>query len=165
MALVTRVFPHPFLTLLLAAVWCMLTNSVGLGDILFGLLLGIVLPAITAVYWPGRPRFRKPLKLFGYIGLVIWDIIIANVAVAWIVLTKRNDSMKSTWIAVPLDLKTPEAITILAGTITLTPGTVSADLSNKGNCLLVHALDESDPEAAATQIKSRYERRLKEIFE
>ncbi|HCQ57063.1 MAG TPA: Na+/H+ antiporter subunit E, partial [Sulfitobacter sp.] len=63
-----------------------------------------------------------------------------------------------------LDLKEPEAITILAGTITLTPGTVSADLSDNGRYLLVHALDATDPDAVRDEIKDRYERRLKEIF-
>ena len=70
-----------------------------------------------------------------------------------------------TWVAVPLDLLTPEAITVLAGTITMTPGTVSADVSAEGHALLVHCLDCDDPEAVRDEIKQRYERRLKEIFE
>ena len=65
----------------------------------------------------------------------------------------------------PLDIFSPEAITILAGTITLTPGTVSADLSDGGHSLLVHALDVDDADAMRDEIKDRYERRLKEIFE
>jgi len=100
-----------------------------------------------------------------YILLVIWDIIVANVQVSVIVLFKRNTDMRPNWIAIPLDLRTPEAIAILAGTITLTPGTVSADLSDEGHALLVHALDAPDPAAERDRIKSRYERRLKEIFE
>ena len=97
--------------------------------------------------------------------LVFWDIVVANVRVAFIVLFRSNEKMRSDWIVVPLDLKTPEAITLLAGTITLTPGTLSADLSDTGQCLLVHALDSADVEADARDIKQRYERRLKEIFE
>jgi multicomponent K+:H+ antiporter subunit E len=58
----------------------------------------------------------------------------------------------------------PEAITMLAGTITLTPGTVSADLSDEGHSLLVHVLHTEDPDAVRDDIKSRYEARLKEIF-
>ena len=60
---------------------------------------------------------------------------------------------------------TPEAITVLASTITLTPGTVSADMSNHGHSLLVHCLDAPDPAAVRDEIKERYERRLMEIFE
>jgi multicomponent K+:H+ antiporter subunit E len=85
--------------------------------------------------------------------------------VAMIILFKRNENLASRWITVPLDLRTPEAITVLAGTITMTPGTVSSDLAEDGRSLLVHCLDAPDPEATIADIKSRYERRLKEIFE
>jgi multicomponent K+:H+ antiporter subunit E len=96
---------------------------------------------------------------------VLWDILVANVVVAWIVLFKPNARMRPTWVSIPLDIRTPEAITLLAGTITLTPGTVSADLSSEGHSLLVHCLDADDADAVRDQIKQRYERRLKEIFE
>jgi multicomponent K+:H+ antiporter subunit E len=94
----------------------------------------------------------------------MWDIVVANVQVAWIVLTKPNSKLRPAWVVIPLDLVQPEAITILAGTITLTPGTVSADLSDGGHSLLVHALHTDDPDAVRDEIKDRYERRLKEIF-
>ena len=68
------------------------------------------------------------------------------------------------WIAVPLDLTSPEGITALAATITLTPGTVTADVSQNGNALLVHCLHAPDPDAVAADIKSRYESRLLRIF-
>jgi multicomponent K+:H+ antiporter subunit E len=95
---------------------------------------------------------------------VLWDIMVANVQVAWIVLTRPNSKLRPAWIIIPLDLRQPEAITVLAGTITLTPGTVSADVSNTGHYLLVHALDAPDPDAVRDDIKQRYEARLKEIF-
>ncbi len=79
-------------------------------------------------------------------------------------LTRPNSNLRPAWVVVPLDLKQPEAISILAGTITLTPGTVSADLSDGGHSLLVHALDAPDPDEVRDQIKDRYERRLKGIF-
>jgi multicomponent K+:H+ antiporter subunit E len=103
--------------------------------------------------------------MLAYVCLVMWDIVVANIQVAWIVLTKRNADMRPNWVVIPLDLRSPEAITILAGTITLTPGTVSADLSDEGKSLLVHALDADDPDAVRDDIKQRYERRIKEIFE
>lgn len=65
---------------------------------------------------------------------------------------------------IPLDIRTPEAITVLAGTITLTPGTVSCDLSECGHALLVHCLHAPEPDSVVTDIKTRYELRLKEIF-
>jgi len=162
---VHRILPHPFLTLLLVVVWGLLNSSFSPGTLAFGLILGLIIPSLTAPFWPDRPELSRPLKLFSYGLIVIWDIIVANVEVALIVLFRRNANIRPNWVIIPLDIRTPEAIAILAGTITLTPGTVSADLSDRGHVLLVHALDAPDPEAVRDQIKERYERRLKEIFE
>lgn len=65
----------------------------------------------------------------------------------------------------PLELETPEAIAALTGTIALTPGTVCVDISADGKVLLIHCLDFDDPNEIITQIKERYECRLKRIFE
>jgi multicomponent K+:H+ antiporter subunit E len=163
--LARRILPHPWLTLLLTLVWTLLQNAFSSGTIAFGFLLGIAIPILTAAYWPDRPALTRPLRLIGYIFLVIWDIFVANVQVARIVLFKRNEDMRPNWVSIPLELRTPEAIAMLAGTITLTPGTVSADLSDRGHALLVHALDAPDPDEVRDAIKTRYERRLKEIYE
>jgi multicomponent K+:H+ antiporter subunit E len=163
--MIHRVLPHPLLTILIAVVWMMLENAASAGVLVFGLILGIVLPVVTAAWWPDRPRLRRPSRLVSYLLVVLWDIALANIAVARIVLFKPNARMRPHWVTIPLDIRTPEAIAILAGTITLTPGTVSADLSSEGHNLLVHCLDAPDPAAVRDGIKSRYERRLKEIFE
>ncbi|MHA6325289.1 Na+/H+ antiporter subunit E [Roseivivax sp. CAU 1753] len=163
--LLRRLFPHPLLTVLLVIVWLIIANSFTINSMVLGLILGILIPFFTYPYWPNVPHAFKAGRMVSYMGLVVWDIIVANVVVAWIVLSKRNADMRSVWVTIPLDLRTPEAITILAGTITLTPGTVSADLSADGHYLLVHALDAADADAVRDDIKDRYERRLKEIFE
>ena len=160
-----RLLPHPLLTALLAIVWCLLVNELKLGTVVFGIILGLLIPIATAAYWPDRPPVAKPWRMATYLLMVIWDILVANVVVAMIVLFKSNAKMQPRWIVIPLDLRTPEAITLLAGTITLTPGTLSADVSDDGTALLVHALDANDPNAVRDEIKNRYERRLKEIFE
>ncbi|WP_173812307.1 Na+/H+ antiporter subunit E [Limimaricola cinnabarinus] len=163
--LTRKLLPHPMLSTLLVVVWCLLINDLTLGTVVFGAILGILIPISTAAYWPDRPRITHPWRLISYAMVVIWDILVANVQVAMIVLFKPNAAMSPNWVVIPLDLRTPEAITLLAGTITLTPGTVSTDLSADGRALLVHALDAPDPEAVRDEIKTRYERRLKEIFE
>ncbi|WP_424180001.1 Na+/H+ antiporter subunit E [Yoonia sp. TsM2_T14_4] len=163
--MIARLLPHPLLTLLLVAVWQMLVNYVSLGTLVFGLILGILIPLLTAPYWPDRPRLKNPAMIVEFILVVLWDIVVANVSVAKIILFKRNKDMRPTWITVPLDLRSPEAITVLAGTITMTPGTVSADVAADGSSLLVHCLDATDPDAVRDDIKQRYERRLREIFE
>lgn len=156
--------PHPLLTLILAVVWTLLQNDVTAGMVVFGIILGIIIPWMTSIWWPDTPKGFRPGKMISYSLMVIWDIMVANVEVAWIVLTVPNGKLKPAWIVVPLELKQPEAITVLAGTITLTPGTVSADLSDEGHSLLVHVLHTDDPDGVRDEIKSRYERRLLEIF-
>ncbi len=156
--------PHPLLTLILAVVWVLLQNDVTAGMVVFGIILGILIPWGTSIWWPDTPQGFRMGKMVSYSVIVIWDIIVANIQVAWIVLTVPNSKLKPEWIVVPLELKQPEAITMLAGTITLTPGTVSADLSDEGHSLLVHVLHTDDPDGARDEIKSRYERRLLEIF-
>jgi multicomponent K+:H+ antiporter subunit E len=159
-----RLFPHPILTLILTIVWTILQNDVSAGMVVFGLILGTIIPLITAAWWPDRPHGVRLGKFVIYTVIVFWDIVIANIEVAWIVLTRPNAKLRAQWIVVPLDLRHPEAITILAGTVTLTPGTVSSDLSSEGHSLLVHALDAENPDEVRDQIKSRYEARLMEIF-
>ncbi len=162
--MIRRLLPHPALTLVLVLVWLMLLQDVGLGSIVMALFLGIMIPILTSPYWPDRPRLRNPGAIVGFVLIVLWDICKANITVAWLVLFRRNADLQSRFITIPLDLTSPEAIAVLAGTITLTPGTVSADLSACGRALLVHCLHAPDPDAVRDEIKDRYERRLKEIF-
>jgi multicomponent K+:H+ antiporter subunit E len=160
-----RYLPHPFLTLTLTIVWVLLMNSFTAGNLVLGLILGLVIPVMTRAYWPDRAKLRNLPMIIEYCLVVVWDICVANAQVAYLILTRRGDELRSRFITVPLELRTPEAITVLAGTITMTPGTVSSDLSADGRALLVHCLDTNDPEATVATIKSRYEARLKEIFE
>lgn len=160
-----RLVPHPILTLVIAAVWTALVNRLSLGHLLLGFLLGLVIPWFTSAYWPDRPVIRRPARILDYAAVVLWDIIVSNVQVAYLVLFRRGESLRSQFVTVPIDLESPEAITVLAGTITMTPGTVSADLAADGSAILVHCLETWDPDATVRQIKNRYERRLKEIFE
>ncbi|MDP5308229.1 Na+/H+ antiporter subunit E [Paracoccus spongiarum] len=163
--MIRRLFPHPYLSAVLVVVWMLLVNRFAWGSLVFAIILSIAIPAMTSPYWPDRARLRHPGKILAYVLLVLRDIITANIQVAMIVLFKPNRLLQPAWITVPLDLRSPEAITVLAGTITLTPGTVSADLSQDGHALLVHCLHAPDPASVIDDIKSRYEARLKEIFE
>lgn len=160
-----RLLPHPLLTIVLAAVWVLLVNDLSLGAVVFGLLLGLAIARLTSAYWPGRPRVRRPLAILEYSLVVLRDIIVSNLQVAYLVLFRRGESLRSQFVTIPLALESPEAIATLAGTITMTPGTLSADLSADGRSLLVHCLETTDPAHTVATIKSRYERRLMRIFE
>lgn len=160
-----RLFPHPLLTLLLILTWMLLVNELKVGSLVMALILGTVIPIMTAAYWPNRPIVKHLPAFVAYVLLVMWDILVANIQVAKIILFMPADKIRSAWIPVPIDLKTPEAITMLAGTITMTPGTVTADMSACGRVLLIHSLHAPDPDAIRDDIKARYEARLKRIFE
>jgi len=162
--MLARLIPHPLLSVTLAIVLLALLNKFTLGNLILGTGFGLVIPMLTAPYWPDRPRIKRPFRIIEYVLVVIWDIVVANVQVAAIILFKRDRDIRSHWIVVPLELTSAEAITVLAGTITMTPGTVSATLAADGGCILVHCLHTDDPDGVRNEIKSRYERRLKEIF-
>lgn len=160
-----RLFPHPYLSLLLAITWMLLVNHIRVGSVVMAVILATIIPLLTSAYWPNRPQINSLPRFLAYIGLVVWDVVIANIQVAQIILFMPAARIKSVWIAVPIELRSPEAIAILAGTITMTPGTVSADMSACGRVLLIHSLHAPDPDAIRNEIKTRYEARLKRIFE
>lgn len=162
--LLRRWVPHPLLTLVLTFIWMLLINGFNPGGFILGLILGLVIARLTANFWPDRPDIRRYGKALAYVLLVLWDIVVANLQVARIILFRPSASLKTRWAVVPLALTNPEAITIFAGTITMTPGTVSCDLAADGKSLLVHCLDAPDLDAAIQSMKTRYEARLLEIF-
>jgi len=162
--MIRRWLPHPLLTLALTLLWIFLVNEVGPGNLLLGLLLGVLIPRLTAGFWPERPRLRRPLLLARFLALVLADILVANVQVARLVLGPMQ-RLRPAFIEVPLDLRGDLAITLLANTVSLTPGSVSADISADRRTLLVHVLDTRDPDALVAEIKHRYEAPLREILE
>jgi multicomponent K+:H+ antiporter subunit E len=157
--------PRPLIAAASALVFIFLMNAITLGVVLLGILIGLVVAHFSNRYWPGRPRLKKPLSIIAYLAIVIRDIVVSNIEVAQLVLFRKGSNLRSQFITIPLDLRSPEAIAALAGTITLTPGTLSADVSADGRALLIHCLNVDDPAAVVADIKSRYESRLKEIFE
>lgn len=159
----SRLLPHPGLSALLVVMWMVMVNDLTFGTLFLALVVGVLVPIFTAPWWPGRPRVRF-LPALAYAGMVLWDIVVANFQVAAIILFRRTRDLRPAWLTIPLELTSPEAITVFAGTISLTPGTVSADVSACGKYLLVHALHAPDPSSEVAHVKARYEARLKEIF-
>lgn len=159
-----RWLPHPLLTPVLAVVWLLLNNSLEFGQILLGLLLGWAIPHFTLIFWPEPVRFYS-LRAAGRFAMVfLHDVVIANLAVARLILAGPR-ALRPCFVVVPLDLTNDLAISLLANTICLTPGTVSAHLSADRRSLLVHALDCADAAALVAETKQRFEAPLKEIFE
>ncbi len=159
----SRLLPHPGLSALLVVMWMVMVGDFTFGTLFLALVVGVLVPIFTAPWWPGRPRVRFRPAL-AYAAIVLWDILVANFQVAAIILFRRTHDLRPAWVTIPLELTSAEAITVFAGTISLTPGTVSADVSACGKYLLVHALHAPDPASEVAKVKARYEARLKEIF-
>ncbi|MFB6264875.1 MAG: Na+/H+ antiporter subunit E [Bradymonadaceae bacterium] len=159
----TSLLPHPLLSLSILAVWLLLWESVSLGSIALGGALALIIPVFARRFWPDAPEVRRPGLLITYALIFAWDILKANLSVAALVL-KPNDSLRPTFLEIPLEIDHPFLITILANTISLTPGTVSTNVTGDRNMLLVHCLHCEDPEEEIEGIKERYEQRLEEIF-
>jgi multicomponent K+:H+ antiporter subunit E len=166
-----RWFSHPLLSVLLAAAWLLLQQSVAMPQLLAAAAIGVVVPRLVRGFLspastPSPERagaWRAAGVAARLIAIVLWDIVIANLAVARIVLSPGSDP-RPAWVRVPLAVEDPLAIVLLAAIITTTPGTVSCIVDEVGRAIVVHALDCDDAAAMAAQIKARYERPLLEIF-
>lgn len=154
---------HPVLSVLLAAVWLLLQESLAPAHILAAAVLGLVVPRLVHGFLGPATRLHKPVVALRFVFIVLWDIVVSNFIVARIVLSPSSDP-RPAWVRVPLKLQQPGAITLLATIITTTPGTVSCIVDDERHEILVHALDCADPQALAEQIKQRYEQPLMEIF-
>jgi multicomponent K+:H+ antiporter subunit E len=160
----SRVLPNPALTVLLTLLWMMLNNTMSIAHLVLGLFLGWGIPLLIQGFLVEIPKVRRPLKLCVFLLKVFYDIAVANVNVAKLVLGPR-DRLQPAFIEVPMAIEHPFVLAVLTSIISLTPGTVSASLRADHKVLLIHALDAPDMEALAAEVKSRYETPLLEIFE
>ena len=157
-------FAHPVLSLLIAASWLLLQQSLAVPQLITAAVLALLLPRLLHGFLGPATRLRSLGTVLRFTALVLWDIVVSNLTVARLVLDPRADPQPA-WVPVPLALTHPTAITLLAAVITTTPGTVSCVVDEERREILVHALDCDDPAGAAEQMKQRYERPLMEIFE
>lgn len=161
-----RLLPYPLTSAVLVAGWLLLADF-SAAHLLLAVLVGVLLPRFTQRFVGealGSARGWRGLARAARFALVVfWDIIVANLVVARLILGPPG-RLRPTYVEVPIALEQPLAISLLASIVSMTPGTVSSDLSDDRRRLLVHVLDTSDPAALVEQIKSRYETPLAEIF-
>lgn len=159
-----RGLPHPLLSLLLTVIWLMLVNTLSFGHLLLGAFLGWAIPLLCRDLLIEVPRVRRPLQLGLFVLKVFGDILVANLAVAKLVLGPK-ERLNPAFVEVPMAIEDGFVLAVLTSIISLTPGTVSADLSADRRTLLLHALDAPDPGQLAAEVKRRYEAPLLEIFQ
>lgn len=151
------------LNVVLSTIWALVQGSVDVANLATGFVFGYV------VLWLVRPAlgetgyFRKLPAAIAFALYFLKELVVSNLRVAWDVLTPRARHRPGV-VAVPLDLESDIAITLLANVVTLTPGTLSLDVSPDRRTLYVHGMFVDDTETFRRDIKDGFERRIQELL-
>jgi multicomponent Na+:H+ antiporter subunit E len=151
------------LNILLALAWAALTGEFSPANLVIGFALGYGTLFVVRRALGPSDYFLKVRQAIGFVLFFLWELILANLRVAYDVLTPRH-YMKPRVIAIPLDVRTDAEITALAYFISLTPGTLSLDVSTDKRTLFIHAMYAPDADALRREIKQGFERRLLELM-
>lgn len=158
-----RLLPSLPLSVTVFVLWLLLVADVGIGQVVLAAALAVALPLLAGLLQPERARFGRGWTILVLARRVLWDIVLANIEVARRILGPEKHITPG-FVWVPLALTNLHGITALASIITLTPGTLSAELTEDRRHLLVHCFNLHDPDATVAAIKRRYESLLQEIF-
>lgn len=154
----------PFvINLILATAWAALFSAFTLPSLAAGFAVGYVVLWVLQPLFEGSHYCRKLFDLVRLALFFLWELLVSSLQVAWDVLTPIQKSRPGI-VAVPIDAETDLEITTLANLVSLTPGTLSLDLSNDHKTLYVHAMFVDDPEAIRRDIKMGMERRVLEAL-
>lgn len=157
-------FPYPLLTVALAVMWLLLSGLTP-GSALLAIVVSFGASHALKSLGETTPRVRRWLAMPELLGIVLYDIIRSNIAVAWILLSGKRRPRASGFIVIPLRVTHPSALAILAIVLTSTPGTAWIDYSSARSELLIHVFDLIDEDEWIDLIANRYERLLLEMFE
>ncbi|MFZ1813244.1 MAG: Na+/H+ antiporter subunit E [Rhizobiaceae bacterium] len=152
-----------FVNIMLALAWAAVTGSFTELNLLFGFLLGSFALWLIREQVGTTGYFSRVRKIASLILLFLYELALSAIKVAWLVVSPRME-MKPGIIAYPLKVDRDFEITLLANLITLTPGTLSVDVSHDRRFLFVHAVDCSDPEGTKRDIADGFERKIMEAF-
>lgn len=149
--------------LLLAVTWVVLTGDVGGMNILFGLLVGYAVLGIMQRQMPSLRGYTRRLpRLLRFLAFFAKELVVANLTVAFDIITPVWH-MKPGVIAMPLEAKTELEITMVANIISLTPGTLSLDVSDDRRVLFIHAMFLDNEQELRDSLQDM-ERRVLEIL-
>ncbi len=160
-----RLLPAPLLSVALAVLWLLLNRSLEAGQIVLAVVAALVVPAFTAPLRPTPMRLRRPLLIARVFFRVGFDVLLSNLQVARGTLGVGRAAPIGGFIRVPLDLRHPGGLAVLAAIATVIPGSIWSELALDRSALLVHVFDLKDPDREIAAFKERYEKPLMEIFE
>lgn len=160
-----RWLPYPLLSLSLLAMWLLLNRTLAPGQVLLGAALALGGALALAKLQAPEGRVRRVAAIAELAWLVLLDVVRSNIAVARLVLYRRARRRVAGFVQMPLAVRHPGALAVLACILTATPGTSWARFDSRRNVLTIHIFDLIDEAAWMERFKERYERRLMEIFE
>lgn len=160
-----RWLPSPPLSLALFVIWLLLNQALDLGTLLLAAIFAVIVPLLTRGLRPATVRMRKPGVALRLTARALGDMLHSALTVGKLLLTRRSAQIHGQFVEIPLDVRDPNALAMLAMICCLTPGTAWGELSFDRSRLLLHVFDMKDEAAFISMIKTRYEAPLMEIFE
>ena len=160
-----KIFPAPLLSVALFLIWLLLNQSVSPGNIVLALILALLLPVMFRGLRPRYVRVRNVGAILRLSWAVMVDTTASNVAVLRFLAWPSSRRAESGFVKIPLDLRDPNGLAVLARIVCLTPGTSWAELSLDRSVLMLHVLEVKDAQEVIDHVKASYERPLLEIFE
>ncbi|MBJ3774487.1 Na+/H+ antiporter subunit E [Acuticoccus mangrovi] len=152
-----------FINVMLAIAWAFLTGSVSFVNLAFGFVLGGIALALIREQAGSVSHFRRTFSIVKLAVIFVYELVKSSIIVARLVLSPHR-TLSPAIIAYPLEVRTDAEITLLANLITLTPGTLSMDVSDDRSTLYVHAIDAPEPDAVIADIKKSFEDRIRKVF-
>ena len=155
-----------FLIIVLALIWAAISGNFSGLNLLLGGLIGGVAIWLLRDAWAGPRSTRKIRRVLSLAALFFYELMASAVRVAIVVMRPDlKSALRPAIIAVPIALKSDAEVTLLANLITLTPGTLTVDVSADRSVLYVHVLDMGDREAVISDIANGFEKKVREVFE
>lgn len=151
------------INILMALVWAAVTGSFSLPNLLFGFALAALALSLIREQVGTVGYMARVLRIVSLFLLFLYELVLSAVSVAKLVLSPRMN-INPAFIAYPLKVDKDFEITLLANLITLTPGTLSVDVSPDRRTLYIHAIDVTDEEALKRDIAEGFEMKIMEAF-
>ncbi|ODN68868.1 Na+/H+ antiporter subunit E [Methylobrevis pamukkalensis] len=154
---------HYLSNILFALLWAAITGSYTLPNLVFGFVLSLLTLLIVRESIGTVQYFTRARKILSLAMLFFWELLMSGVRVLRIVVRPQMP-LNPGFVAFPLTVQRDFEITLLANLITLTPGTLSIDVSDDRRFIHIHCIDAPDPEAVIADIRDGFEARIIEAF-